>query len=149
MCFPRSRAPRCTYDEHRTYVGMTPAYLHTWGGARRIAVRRATKSTYCIESTARGPKVHDDGPHGPAQKARAAFAAPSFLHHGGRRRPRPLTPTSPPRWAAELGRHTARADYADHNTYAGATVEKLRRYDAGFRDVTVAWARRDRFSGNR
>lgn len=38
------------FQEHRTYVGLTPAFVRRWGGARRVLVRRATSASYCIES---------------------------------------------------------------------------------------------------
>ncbi|MGH3102890.1 MAG: hypothetical protein ACRDN6_02180 [Gaiellaceae bacterium] len=134
------------YAEHRTYVGMTPAYLRRWGGARRIAVRRATKSTYCIESTVKGPKVHYDGPRGPARKGPCGFRG--AVVPSPKRRP-PPPPPDPEVYAAERRLNSAVAFlvayYSDYNTYVGATVEKLRRYDPDFPDVTIVWTRPARF----
>jgi hypothetical protein len=34
---------------------------------------------------------------------------------------------------------------ADHGSYAGMTLDQLRRYDSGISDVRIAWTTRDRY----
>src|SRR5919199_193661 len=59
------------FADHGTYKGMTIAKLRRAydRSLKRISVGRATKRTYCIQSTV-GPFVHYDGPAGPMRKGR-------------------------------------------------------------------------------
>jgi hypothetical protein len=130
--------------DHGTYEGMTLAKLRAYDRSiGPVVVRRATRRGYCVQSTVKRAVAHFDGPAGAVRSGRCGVR--------GRVVPFPPRPsgdseTEPAaykqlRWGAVL----AVAYYADHNTYVGMTVEKLRRFDAAFDGVSIAWASAKQF----
>jgi hypothetical protein len=130
------------YADHGTYAGMTLAKLRRAYDRtlKNIALRRARKSGYCIQSTLT-PLVHYDGPAGPTRKGRCGFRGAVVPRPGSSPAPAPRTPEERVRYAVPA----IEAFAADHGGYAGMTVEQLRRYDAGISEVAVAWATRDAY----
>jgi hypothetical protein len=141
--------------DHGTYAGMTLVKLRKYDRTvRRVAIRRATRSRYCLQSTA-APIVHFDGPRGPVRRGRCGVKGTVVPP------PPPSPPPPPPSSEAAPAQKRLRnaailflAFYTDNGTYAGATIEKLRRYDPSLRNVTIAWTKPSRFcietpAGNR
>ena len=137
------------FEEHGTYVGLTPGYVREWGGARRVLIRRATRRSYCVESVLR-PKVHFDGPGGPARKGRCGIKGAVVPSP----KPKPAQPPPPTDIAAAQKRLRSAVAWmlgyeSDHRTYVGATVEELRAYnDAEFKfpdGVSIIWTTKTEF----
>jgi hypothetical protein len=130
------------YADHNTYAGMTLAKLRRYDRSiRNVAVRRATKSRFCIQSTYR-PFVHYAGPAGPVRKGACGVngAEVPRVDSGS---PAPPITTAEQRLRAAVPAIEAYA--ADHGSYAGMTLDQLRRYDYGISDVRIAWTTRDRY----
>jgi hypothetical protein len=124
--------------DHNGYAGMTVAKLRRYDkSVRRIAVRRATKRGYCIQSTSPGPVVHYDGPGGPMRKGRcgvrgAVYVAPS--------------PTDTPLRLLMKAELAIDMYHYNHDwSYLGMTLEELQKINYGLRGVTVKWATRDSY----
>jgi hypothetical protein len=129
------------YADHNTYAGMTLVKLRRYDRSiRNVAVRRATKSRFCIQSTYK-PFVHYAGPAGPLRKGACGVNGPEVPRPGETPAPPATTPEQHVRYATPA----IEAYYADHAGYAGMTVEQLRRYDASITELRVAWALRDRY----
>ena len=125
--------------DHGTYGGMTlaklrRAYDHT---LRNVAVARATKTGYCIESTLR-PFVHYDGPAGPLRRGRCGVRGNVVPRPGET----PPTEAATPEQRLRFAVPAIEAFAADHGGYAGMTLEALQRYDAGVADIRIAWTTR-------
>jgi hypothetical protein len=130
-----------------SYVGLTLAKMRSYDRALRgVAVKRASKSGYCIQSTAAGPIVHYAGPRGPVRKARCGI--------NGAVVPQPsATPTVPAADGdAAIAQRRLRsavpaieAYAADSAGYAGLTLEKIRSWDRGVEGITVAWSARSAY----
>jgi hypothetical protein len=122
--------------DHGTYAGMTVAKLRRAydRSLKNIAVKRATKKAYCIQSTLR-PFVHYNGPAGPLRKGACGTR--------GAEVPRPgSTPPSVPTTAEQRLRAATpaiEAWAADHGGYAGMTLEGIRRWDPSIEGITIAW----------
>jgi hypothetical protein len=133
------------YADHGTYVGMTLAKLRRYDRSiRNVAVRRATKKGFCIQSTLRAPVYHYDGPAGPLRTGPCG------------RRGAPVNPPAPPPPPPGDDATTAQRNLrgavpaieayrAETGSYAGMTLEGLQRWDASVRAIEVAWATRDRY----
>jgi hypothetical protein len=129
------------FADHGTYAGMTLAKLRRYDRSlRNLAVRRATRKGYCIQSTLK-PLVHYDGPAGPMRKSRCGVRGAEVPRPGSSPAPPATTPEQRLRYAAPA----IEAYNADHGGYAGMTVDALRSYDAGIAEITVAWATRDAY----
>jgi hypothetical protein len=130
------------FADHGTYAGMTVAKLRRAYDRtlKNIAIPRATRKGYCVQSTLK-PFVHYGGPAGPLRKGRCGTR--------GAEVPRPgYTPPPPPTTAEARLRYAvpATAAYAaDHDGYAGMTIEGLRRWDQSITDIRVVWATRDAY----
>jgi hypothetical protein len=130
------------FADHGTYARMTVAKLRRAydRSLKNIAVRRATRKGYCVESTLR-PFVHYGGPAGPLR----------FGHCGtrGAEVPRPGYTPSPPPTTAEARLRNAvpaiEAYAADHGGYAGMTIEQIRRWDESISEIRIVWATRDQY----
>jgi hypothetical protein len=134
-------AAEAWYADHNTYGGMTLAKLRRAydRSLKGIAVRRANKKGYCIQST-RSPLVHYAGPGGPMRKSRCGVRGAEVPRPGETPAKTPTTPEEFLRWA-----QPAIAAYAaDHGSYLGMTVEALNKYYA-VEGITIAWATRDRY----
>jgi hypothetical protein len=126
------------YADHGTWRGVTVSTLRRYDSSiKNVVVRRATKTGFCIQST-KTPFAHFDGPAGKVRKGRCGTrgAVIPFV-------PRPGS-TPPPATTAEQRLRAAvpamEAYAADHNGYAGMTIEALRKYDAGIVDITIVRA---------
>jgi hypothetical protein len=123
--------------DHGGYRGMTVAKLRRYDRKiKNIAVRRATKRRYCIESTKR-PFVHLNGPAGTVRTARCGARGIEVPRPGEQPAPPPSTPQDRLRYATP-----AIAAYgAEHGGYTGMTIEALRYWDKSISDeVRIAWA---------
>src|SRR5687767_5006259 len=70
-----------------TYAGLTLVRIRSYDRAvRAVAVKRASKTSYCIQSALAGPIVHYDGPGGPVRRGRCGV--------NGAVVPRPAAPTT-------------------------------------------------------
>ena len=123
--------------DHGTYAGMTAAKLHAIDrGVRNIAVKRAGKSTYCIQSTLAGPVVHFDGPKGPARRG------PCGVRGAIVTRPRSESPDPPAAKTRVRAAVPAIEVYRlEHGSYAGLTLARIQAIDPGVREIRVVWAR--------
>lgn len=123
-----------------TYAGMTAAKLRAIDrSVRHVAVKRASKAAYCVQSTLAGPVVHFDGPKGPVRrgpcgvrgavvpKQGSAQAGLTADADGAKRRLRAAVP------AIEMYRY-------DNGGYAGMTLAGIQANDAGVRELRVIWA---------
>lgn len=133
--------------DHSTYVGLTLAKIRAWDrSVRRIAVKRATKNSYCIQSTAPGAVVHFAGPRGPVRTGRCGVRGAVVPYQ-------PSAPATPsPTGDAGTAQRNLRAAIpaieayaADHDGYAGLTLEKIRSYDRGIDGISVVWAVRSEY----
>lgn len=130
------------FADHGTYAGMTVAKLRRAydRSLKNIAIPRATKRSYCVQSTLR-PFVHYGGPAGPLRFGRCGTR--------GAEVPRPdYTPPPPPTTAEARLRYAVpaiEAYAADHGGYAGMTIEALLRWDAGITGITIVWATRGQY----
>jgi hypothetical protein len=128
-----------------TYAGLTLARIRSYDRAvRGVAVKRASKNSYCIQSTAAGPIVHYDGPRGPVRRGRCGV--------NGAVVPRPATQTTQSSTDAAVAQSRLRAaipaieTYAAENAgYTGLTLEKIRAWDYGVVGITVVWATRSAY----
>jgi hypothetical protein len=119
--------------EHGGYEGMTADALHGYDRrVRYVEVVSADASTYCLESTVDGRSAFKNGPD--AQVFLGTCADPA---HGT-----PVVVHTPDdsQMRVRAAVPAMEAYNADHNTYKGATVKKLRHYDYGIRDVKVVRA---------
>jgi hypothetical protein len=128
------------YADHGTWRGVTVGRLRRYDSSiKNVVVRRATKTGFCIQST-KTPFAHYDGPAGNVRKGRCGVrgAVIPFVPRAGS--------TPPPATTAEQRLRAAvpamEAYAADHNGYAGMTIEALRKYDAGIVDITIVRATR-------
>jgi hypothetical protein len=128
--------------DHRTYTGMTIAKLRRAYDRtlKNVAVRRATKKGYCIQSTLK-PVVHYDGPAGPMRRGACGTRGAEVPRPGSTPLPEPTTPEQRLRYATPA----IEAYAADHNGYAGMTLEAIRRWDSSISDIRIAWATRDQY----
>jgi hypothetical protein len=128
--------------DHGGYKGMTIAKIRKWDSLiRKIAIRSATRRSYCIQSTTR-PVAHKAGPGAAVRTGRC----------GVKGNPVPYTPkpsTDPQPTTAEDRIRKAipaiEAFAADHNGYAGMTIAELRKYDAGITGITIVRASREAY----
>jgi len=119
--------------DHNGYAGMTLAKLRKYDrSVRRIAVRRATKNRYCIESTSRGPIVHYDGPGGPMRRGRCGVRGAVYVA--------PPPPQTPQRLLLRAELSVDMYQYRHGGSYAGMTLEELRKIDYSLTGVAVKWA---------
>jgi hypothetical protein len=59
------------WADHGSYAGLTLARIRAYDSSvRAVAIRRAGRDGYCVESTLAGPVVHYDGPRGPLRRGR-------------------------------------------------------------------------------
>jgi hypothetical protein len=115
------------YADHGTYAGLTLDGLEQQYDAGVKDVRFVgprTRKTYCVESTVGEIAYHKQGP-----------ASDILLGHCGQNGT-PATPPPPPPYDPQTTLRTAipaiEAWNADHGTYAGMTLNKLRaQYDYG------------------
>lgn len=114
------------YADHGTYAGVTLEGLQQYDpGVKDVQlIGPLNGKTYCVESTVGGVTYHKQGP-----------GADIWEGHCGHRGA-PATPPPPPSYDPQTTLRTAipaiEAWYADHGTYAGMTVNKLRtQYDYG------------------
>jgi hypothetical protein len=126
------------YADHNTWAGMTLAKLRRYDRSiRNVAVRRATKSRFCIQSTYR-PFVHYAGPEGPVRKGVCGVKGAPVQSPDS-------TPPATPEQRLRAAVPAIEAYYADHNTYAGMTLAAIRTYDYSVAGITIAWTTRDRY----
>jgi hypothetical protein len=128
--------------DHQTYAGMTIAKLRRAYDRtlKNVAIRRATKKAYCIQSTLK-PVVHYAGPAGPMRRGPCGTRGAVVPRAGSTPTPDPTTPEQRLRYATPA----IEAYAADHNGYAGMTLEAIRRWDSSISDITIAWATRTRY----
>jgi hypothetical protein len=115
------------YADHGTYGGLTLEGLRQQYDAGVKDVRFVgplNRKTYCVESTVGEIAYHKQGP-----------ASEILLGRCGQKG-NPVTPPPPPSYDPQTTLRTAipaiEAWYADHGTYAGIAVDKLRtQYDYG------------------
>ena len=127
--------------DHGGYKGMTVAKLRKLDRSlRNIAIRTATKRTYCIQSTTR-PMAHKAGPGAEIRTGRCGVRGTPI--------PSGSTPPPPPPTTAEQRVRYAvpaiEAYRAYHNGYAGMTLDALNKYDATIADITIVRATRDTY----
>jgi hypothetical protein len=129
-----------------TYVGLTLVRIRAYDRAvRAVAVKRASKTGYCLQSTLAGPIVHYDGPRGPVRRGRCGV--------NGAVVPRPTaTPTTQSSEDAATAQRRLRAAIpaieayaADNAGYTGLTLEKIRAWDYGVVGITVVWSARSAY----
>jgi hypothetical protein len=127
-------APAASYAlEHGGYEGLTADALRGYDSrVQYVSVVTATPTTYCLESTIGTRSAFKNGPW-------------SKVLLGSCTRPDEGTPVAVHVPDDSLYRVRAavpamEAYNADHNTYAGATVKKLRRYDYGVRAIKIVRA---------
>jgi hypothetical protein len=124
--------------DHGTYAGMTVARLRAIDRSiRNVAVKRATKTGYCLQSTLAGPVVHIDGPKGLVRRGpcgvrgavvpQPSRAAPPADAATAKSRLRAAVP------AIEMYRF-------DRGGYTGLTLAGIRENDAGVEGIRVVWA---------
>lgn len=116
-----------------TYAGLTLAKIRAYDrSVRGIAVKRATKVSYCVQSTLTGPVVHFDGPKGPVRRGPCGT--------------RGAVVPQPTAGAATAKRQLQAAVFAietyagGSGGYAGLTLAKLREIDAAVQGIRVVWA---------
>ena len=130
--------------DHGTYKGATVAKLRRAydRSLGHIAIRSATRRTYCVESTTR-PFAHKAGPGAPVSTGRCGVRGKAIPFTP------PPTPPPPPLTSAEQRLRNAvpalEAYWADHKTYAGVTVAALQKYDKSISDITIVRASRDTY----
>jgi hypothetical protein len=129
--------------DHGTYKGMTVAKLRRYDRKiKNIAVRRANKRGFCIESTKR-PFVHLNGPGGTARTGRCNVRGVEVPD------PNEKPPPPPPATPQDVIRYAtpAIAAYgADNGSYTGMTIDGLRFWDASITDaLRIMWATRTSF----
>jgi hypothetical protein len=115
------------YADHGTYAGLTLQALQREydPGVKDVRfVGPLNRRTYCVESTVGEIAYHKQGP-----------ASDILIGHCGQTG-NPVTPPPPPSYDPQTNLRTAipavEAWYADHGTYAGMTLSKLRaQYDYG------------------
>jgi hypothetical protein len=127
-------APAASYaTAHGGYEGMTVEALHGYDSrVRYVTVVRADASTYCLESTIGDRSAFKNGPD--AQVFLGTCATPE------QGRPVALHTPEDSQMRVRAAVPAMEAYNADHNTYAGATVKKLRRYDYGIRGIKIVRA---------
>ena len=135
-------AAEAWYADHGTYAGMTVAKLRRAydRSLKNVAVKRATKKGYCIQSTLR-PFVHYDGPVGPMRQNACGARGPEVPRPGPTPSPAPSTAEQRLRAATPA----IEAWAADHGGYAGMTIEGIRRWEASIEGITIVWTTRDRY----
>lgn len=125
-------------DHYGSYKGMTVEVLRSYDNAiGDVSVAAVGKTSYCIESSAEGVTFSFTGPGGELVPIGCGTA--------------PLQgnqpPVAPPSYDAQTNVRAAlpaiEAYYADHGSYAGMTLAKLRsRYDYGIPDVKIVRVRK-------
>jgi hypothetical protein len=135
-------AAEAWYAEHGTYAGMTLAKLRRAydRSLKNVAVKRATKRVYCIQSTLK-PFVHYDGPGGPLRRGVCGTRGAEVPRPGSTPAPAPTTAEERLRAATPA----IEAWAADHGGYAGMTLKGIRRWDASIKGITIVWTTRDRY----
>lgn len=132
------------YADEGTYVGMTLKKLHDRydSSIRNVAIRRATKTGYCVQNTGSRPTYHFNGPAGPLRTGPCGTRGSVVPRDGG------TNGSSPSSSAAANVRGAVpaiEAYWADHGTYAGMTLAKLQQIDAGIRAISIAYATATRY----
>ena len=129
--------------DNGTYTGATAAKLRAIDrNIRNVVVKRATKSTYCLQSTLAGPVVHFDGPKGPVRRG------PCGVRGAVVPQPRPASPAPTAAIARKRLRMAVPAIevYAfESGGYNGLTLAKIRAIDAGVEGIRVVWATADAY----
>ena len=129
------------WADHSTYAGLTLTKIRAYDSSiRGVAVKRAGKNGYCIQSTLAGPVVHYDGPAGPLRRGRCGVRGAVVS--------RPATQglvvgdaaTAQSRLRAAIP--AIEAYSSENGGYAGLTLAKIRVWDAGVTAITVAWSTR-------
>jgi hypothetical protein len=124
--------------DHNGYAGMTVAKLRRYDKSiRRIAVRRASKNRYCIQSTSEGPGVHYDGPGGPMRKGRCGIRGAIYVP--------PAPAETPQRLLLKAEAAIDMYHYKHGSSYVGMTLEELQKINYGLRGVAVKWATSDAY----
>jgi hypothetical protein len=128
--------------DHGTYAGLTVARIRAYDSSiRGVAIKRAGRNAYCVQSTLAGPLVHYDGPAGPLRHGRCGVRGAVV----------PRTSPGPPPAQGDAATAQSRvraaipaieAYAADNVGYAGLTLEKIRAWDRGVAGITVAWSTR-------
>jgi hypothetical protein len=125
-------------DHDGSYEGLTVEILRSYDGAiGDVSVGDASRTRYCIESSAEGITVSFTGPGGELLPI-ACGSAPLRANNA---------PVAPPSYEAPTNLRIAvpaiEAYYADNGTFAGMTLTKLRSlYDYGIPDVKIVGARK-------
>jgi hypothetical protein len=124
--------------EHGTYAGMTAAKLRAIDRAvRNVVVKRAGKSSYCVQSTLAGPVVHFDGPKGPVRRGPCGVRGAVVPQPAASPAPADATTAKSRLRAAvpaiEMYRY-------DNGGYAGLTLAKIQANDAGIEGIRVVWS---------
>ncbi len=129
------------YADEGTYVGMTVAKLRGRydAGVKNISIRRATKSGFCIQSTADGLTVHYEGPSGEVRTGPCGSRGSVVPRYPG------ATPASSAQANVRGAVIAVELYYTLHGTYVGVTVAKLRQLDAGVTGISIARATADRY----
>ena len=136
----RSAIPAAEFyrADRGAYTGMTATKLRTIDRSiRNVAVKRAGKASYCIQSTLAGPVVHFDGPKGPVRRGPCGVRGAVV--------PQPAGSPAPADAATARSRLRAAVPAIevyryDNGGYAGLTLAKILANDAGIEGVRVAWA---------
>lgn len=124
------------HADHQTYRGITLAGLRNAydTSLADVSFSQLSDEAYCVESDAGGTPYYKPGPAAPISAGRCGQAKAKNA------------PPPPPTWQPDdpimriqMVIPAAEAWRADHGTYAGMTLAKLRRYDAGVPDVTFGW----------
>jgi hypothetical protein len=115
------------HADHGTYAGLTLDDLEQQyhGGVKDVLfVGPLNRKTYCVESTVGQTTFHKQGP--------GAEVWEGHCGHKGTPATPPPPPSSDPQTTLRTAIPAIEAWYADHGTYEGITVNKLRtQYDYG------------------
>jgi hypothetical protein len=114
------------YADHGTYGGLTLEGLQQYDASVKDVrfVRPLNRKTYCVESTVGEIAYHKQGPASDILLGRCG--------HNGAPVPPPPPPSYDPKTTLRTAIPAIEAWHADHGTYAGMTVKKLRtQYDYG------------------
>jgi hypothetical protein len=122
--------------ENGTYAGMSLEILRTrydQGVTGVVFVPPLNKRTYCVESTVGSASAFQRGPGGEVRTGTCAEPGPSLLP----------APYDDPEAAVDAAIPAVEAYGSENGTYAGMTLQKLRRYDPEIRQVAIVRANKN------
>jgi hypothetical protein len=121
-------------DHNNSYKGMTLRALRKYDRTiRNIVIRKATKRTYCVQTTTR-PVVHKAGPGAEIRTQRCGLRGePTTVEP-------PPAPRTTPQQRVRGAVPAIEAYRADHGGYTGMTLTALQKLDAAISDITIVRA---------